>query len=181
MQITITARHFELTKAIRDYVEGACLKLKKYFDHIITMHVTLALENNRNICELSLHASRYSLQSQSEELDMYLSIDTAIDKMEIQIKKLKEKVTYHQKKALKENYEGFDEFSRASEFHFNATSKARKTIKTKRVVPEILSIPEALEKIDEVKEEFLIFKNVETDRLNVLVRKDEEHFKLFEP
>jgi len=32
MQITITARHFELTKAIRDYVENSCLKMKKYFD-----------------------------------------------------------------------------------------------------------------------------------------------------
>jgi ribosomal subunit interface protein len=45
MQITITARHFELTKAIRDHVETACLKIKKYFDHIITIHVTLAWEN----------------------------------------------------------------------------------------------------------------------------------------
>jgi hypothetical protein len=35
MQITITARHFELTKAIRDHVERSCEKLEKYFDHII--------------------------------------------------------------------------------------------------------------------------------------------------
>jgi putative sigma-54 modulation protein len=72
MQITITARHFELTKAIRDYVETSCLKLKKYFDHIITVHAPLALENNRNLCELSLHASKFSLQSTAEEMDMYL-------------------------------------------------------------------------------------------------------------
>ena len=56
MQITITARHFELTKAIRDYVESSCLKIKRYFDHIITVHVTLSLENSRNICEISLQA-----------------------------------------------------------------------------------------------------------------------------
>jgi putative sigma-54 modulation protein len=51
MQITITARHFELTKAIRDHVETACLKLDKYFDQIITIHITLA--------------SKFGLQSQS--------------------------------------------------------------------------------------------------------------------
>lgn len=178
MQITITARHFELTKAIRDYVETSCLKIKKYFDHIITVHVTLALENSRNLCEISLHASRFSLQSQAEEMDMYLSIDNALDKMEIQIKKLKDRVTDHQKRALKEH---FDEFSRESEIHVNTESRVRKTLKTKRVVPEAMDIQEALEKIDEQKDEFLIFKNVETDRINVLVKRDAEHYKLFEP
>ncbi|MBM4404464.1 MAG: ribosome-associated translation inhibitor RaiA [Candidatus Cloacimonetes bacterium] len=178
MQITITARHFELTKAIRDYVETQCLKLKKYFDHIITIHITLALENSRNLCEISLHASRFSLQSQTEEMDMYLSIDNALDKMENQIKKLKDRVTDHQKKALKEQYEGF---SRATTIHTNGNAKNHRTIKTKRVVPEIMSVPEALDKMNEVQQDFIIFRNIESDSINVLVKKDDEHFKLFEP
>ncbi|HNQ43184.1 MAG TPA: ribosome-associated translation inhibitor RaiA [Candidatus Cloacimonadota bacterium] len=178
MHITITARHFELTKAIRDYVESSCLKLKKYFDQIINVHVTLALENNRNISEISLHAGKFGLQSQSEEMDMYLSIDTAIDKMEGQIKKLKDRVTDHQKRALKEQ---FDDFSRASDIFVNTEDRVRRTIKTKRVVTEPLSVHEAIEKIDEAREDFLIFRNIETDRINVLVKKDTENFKLFEP
>jgi len=179
MQITITARHFELTKAIRDYVETACLKVKKYFDHIITVHVTLTLENSRNLCEITLHASKFSLQSESEEMDMYLSIDSAVDKMEGQIKKLKDRVTEHQKKrALKDQ---FNAFSRESDIEVNPENRARKMIKTKRVVPEIMSIQEAMEKIDGLKDEFLIFKNLETDSLNVLVKRDDQTYKLFEP
>jgi len=178
MQITITARHFELTRAIRDYVENACLKIKRYFDHIITLHITLALENNRNICEVSLHASRFSLQSEAEEMDMYLSIDNALDKIEAQIKKLKDRVTDHQKRALKDQ---FDDFSRASEIHVNSESRVRKTIKTKRIVPEVMDIQEAIAKMQDIKDEFLIFKNIETDGINVLVKKDNEHYKLFEP
>ena len=178
MQITITARHFELTKAIRDYVETSCLKLKKYFDHIITVHATLALENSRNICELSLHAARFSLQSEAEEMDMYLSIDNAVDKMEGQIKKLKDRITDHQKRSVKET---FDEFSRSTDIHVNAVDKARKTIKTKRVVTEVMTVEEALGKLETAKEDFLIFKNLETDRINVLVTKDHEMYKLLEP
>lgn len=178
MQITITARHFELTKAIRDYVETSCLKLKKYFDHIITVHATLALENSRNICELSLHAAKFSLQSQAEEMDMYLSIDTAIDKMEGQIKKLKDRITDHQKRALKEQ---FDEFSRATDIQVDAVDRKKKTIKTKRVVTEIMTVSEAMELLESSKEEYLVFKNIETDRINVLVTKDHEVFKLLEP
>ncbi len=178
MQITITARHFELTKAIRDYVESSCLKMKKYFDHIITIHATLALENSRNICELSMHAGKFSLQAQAEEMDMYLSIDTALNRMEAQIKKLKDRITDHQKRALKEQ---FSSFSRASDIMINQKDHLRSTVKTKRVVTESLGIEEAIEKMDEVREDFLIFRNIETDRINVLVKKDKENFKLFEP
>ena len=178
MHITITARHFELTKAIRDYVETSCLKLKKYFDHIITVHATLALENSRNICELSLHAAKFSLQSQAEEMDMYLSIDTAIDKMEGQIKKLKDRITDHQKRALKEQ---FDDFSRATDIQVDAVDRKKKTIKTKRMKTEIMTVSEAMELLESSKEEYLVFKNIETDRINVLVTKDHEVFKLLEP
>jgi len=178
MQITITARHFELTKAIRDYVETSCLKLKKYFDHIITVHATLALENSRNICELSLHAAKFSLQSQAEEMDMYLSIDTAVDKMEGQIKKLKDRITDHQKRGLKEQ---FDEFSRATDIQVDAVDRKKKTIKTKRVVTEIMTVSDAMELLEKSKEEYLVFKNIETDRINVLVTKDHEVYKLLEP
>lgn len=177
MQITITARHFELTNAIRDHVETACLKIKKYFDHIITIHVTLAWENNRNICEISLHASKFGLQSQSEENDLYLAIDNTIDKMESQIKKLKDRVTDHQKKSVKD----LDVFSRASLYQGMNSSEPKRLVKTKRVVTETMSIQEAVEKLSESEEGYFIFKNIETDGINVLVRKDETHFKLFEP
>jgi len=178
MQITITARHFELTRAIRDYVETSCLKLKKYFDHIITVHATLALENSRNICELSLHAAKFSLQSEAEEMDMYLSIDNAVDKMEGQIKKLKDRITDHQKRSVKDQ---FDEFSRTTDIQVNAVDRVRKTIKTKRVVTEVMTVAEAMEKMESTKEDFLIFKNLETDRISVLVTKDHEMYKLLEP
>lgn len=179
MQITITARHFELTKAIRDYVESSCQKLNRYFDHIINIHASLSLEDNRNICELSLHAPRYVLKSQAEEMDMYLAIDSAVDKLEVQIKKLKDRITDHQKKKpLKEQ---FISYSHESDIIVNPENHTRKTIKTKRTVAETLSLQEALDKLDRQKENFLIFRNVETDKLNVLVKKDEQNYKLIEP
>jgi putative sigma-54 modulation protein len=175
MQITITARHFELTNAIRDYVESACEKLDKYFDQIINLHVILTLDNTRNICEISLHASKFSLQSESEENDMYLAIDTTVDRMENQLKKLKDKVTDHKKKSLSEN----SGFSRTS--LYRREDSERKLIKTKKVIPEYMTTDEAVDKLDDTKDYFIIFKNVETDKINVLVKKDEDHYKLLEP
>lgn len=178
MQITITARHFELTKAIRDYVENSCLKLKKYFDQIITIHVTLSLENSRNLCELSMHVGKFSVQAQAEEMDMYLTIDTALDRLEAQIKKLKDRVSDHQKRALKDQ---FTAFSRASEITKGREDRVQRTVRTKRVVTEVMDVNEAMERVDQGKEDFLIFRNIETDRINVLVKIDSSNYKLFEP
>jgi len=38
-----------------------------------------------------------------------------------------------------------------------------------------------VEKLEASKEDFLIFKNIESDRINVLVTKDHEVYKLLEP
>ncbi|MFB3845332.1 MAG: ribosome hibernation-promoting factor, HPF/YfiA family [Candidatus Cloacimonadaceae bacterium] len=177
MQITITARHFELTRAIRDHVETSCLKLNKYFDQIVKVHVILAWENNRNICEMTLRASKFTLQSEDEENDMYLAIDNAVEKMEAQIKKLKDRVTDHAKRPVKE----YENFSRATYFQLGNKDEPRKLIKTKRIVPETLSVKEALDRLNKSNDDYYIFKNVETDGINVLVKQDEQHYKLFEP
>lgn len=176
MQITTTARHFDLTRAIRDHVEKACEKLDKYFDQIINIHITLDLENGRNIVEMALHAAHFNLVSEAEEFDMYLAIDSAIEKMESQIKKLKDKVTHHQKKVSKE-----DRVYAYANLVERGQDKPRRVVKTKRVVAEPMSLNEAMEKFDTLSDPYLIFMNVETDRINVLVKKDESHFKLLEP
>jgi putative sigma-54 modulation protein len=178
MQITITARHFDLTKAIREHVEEACEKLVKYFDQIINLHLTLSLEHGRNTVEVQLHASHFSLTSEDEQHDMYLAIDNAIEKMESQIKKLKDRVTDHQKKRLKDDLH----ISYANLLERTPPSGAtRKVVKTKRIVAESMTINEAIDRFEEIADPYLIFMNVETDRINVLVKKDEEHYRLIEP
>ncbi|MCD6101576.1 MAG: HPF/RaiA family ribosome-associated protein, partial [Candidatus Cloacimonetes bacterium] len=54
MQITITARHFELTSSVKEYAETEIRGLKKYFDQIIIADMILRVEKNRNIAELHI-------------------------------------------------------------------------------------------------------------------------------
>lgn len=177
MQITITARHFDLTNAIRDYVEEACEKLDRYFEHITNVHFILTYENNRNFAEMSLHAGHFNLQCQTEENDMYMAIDNAIEKMEGQVKKLKERVTDHQKKGLKDQYDTV----RASMYARGSQKGDKRRIKTKKIMAEAMDIDDALERLTTSEDSYYIFRNVETDRINVLVKKDNDHFKLLEP
>ncbi|MCF7792417.1 MAG: ribosome-associated translation inhibitor RaiA [Candidatus Cloacimonetes bacterium] len=175
MQVTITARHFHLTNAIRDHIYDSVSKLERYFDNIITAHFILALENNMNRVELVMHIPKHNLKSETAEKDMYFAIDVAVDKMEQQIKKMKDKWTdHHQKRSLKES---------SSFVYANLIERGndRKTIKIKRMLAENMTLNDALAKFDEINDPYLIFKNLETDRVNVLVKKDENHYKLLEP
>jgi len=174
MQITITARHFDLTNAIRDYVEESARKLEKYFDHILNAHFVLALENGGNTAEMILHIPKNNLKCVASDKDMYIAIDAAIDKMENQVKKLKDKWTDHQKRSLKQN---------SQYVYANLIEKGtqKRTVKTKRIMAEELTVNEAIDKFEEIDDPYFIFKNIATDRINVLVKKGEDHFKLIEP
>ena len=172
MQITITARHFDLTNAIREHIESNAERLDRYFDHIMNVHFILSLENGLSSVEMITHVPRHDFRSETTEKDMYLAIDMTIDKMETQIKKLKDKWSNHQKKSLK---------SETQFVYTDLIEKAgdRRRVKVKRIPPETMTVNEAIDKIEIDEEFFLIFRDVETDRLSVLVRKDDLHYKLF--
>lgn len=173
MQITTTARHFDLTNAIRDHVEESASKLNKYFDHILNAHFILSIENNRSKVEMVLHIPKNNFKSEATANDMYVAIDDAVDKMEQQVKKIKDKWADHKKRSLKEQ----------SHFVYaNLIEKGqkRKTVKTKRILAEIMSVHDAIDRFDDNTEPYFIFKNIETDKINVLVRRDDEHYKLIE-
>jgi len=60
-----------------------------------------------------------------------------------------------------------------SEITKDKGARAQRTIRTKRVITEGMDVRDAMERVDESKEDFLIFRNIETDRINVLVKKDQ--------
>ncbi len=95
MHPTITGHHIEVTPALRDRVATKMEKLKRHFDHVNDIHVTLSVEKQRHQAEATVSVSGAKLHASSVEEDMYAAIDTLIDKLDRQIKKHKEKLTDH--------------------------------------------------------------------------------------
>lgn len=87
MNVTTTARHYDLAPSLKDYAEGKVLNLKKYFDHIVNVHVIFSLEKYRQRVEITLHANGKDFVTVQESEDMYLSVDRAIEKLEEQLKR----------------------------------------------------------------------------------------------
>lgn len=99
MQIRTTARHFDLTEDLKAFAEKQIGKLERYFNHIIDSHLILDMEKSRMTAELKVKIYGTVLSSKHRSFDMYDSVEKVIDKMEVQIKKYKARLT--DKKAKK--------------------------------------------------------------------------------
>lgn len=172
MKITTTARHYELTPALKDYAERKVLNLKKYFEQIDTAHITFSLEKYRYAVEITLHVNGRDFNSKEESEDMYASIDRVVDKLERQILKYKGKIKRRKShKKLSEMEYSFPEENvgptdEGEELHLDIIPADPSAFPG-------FTLAEALQTMEDAGREFNIFLNTETDKLNVIyVEKD---------
>jgi putative sigma-54 modulation protein len=99
MQIRTTARHFDLTDDLKDHAEKQIVKLQRYFNHIIDSHLIMEMEKSRMTAELKIKVYGTVLTSKHRSFDMYDSVERVISKMEVQLKRYKERL--QDKKAKK--------------------------------------------------------------------------------
>ena len=92
MNISTTARHYELASDLRNYAEEKVQNLTRYFDHIVNAHIVFSLEKYRHKAEITIHVNGADMVAIEESDDMYVSVDRVIDKLERQLRKHKDKI-----------------------------------------------------------------------------------------
>ena len=90
MEIKVLGKGIEVTDAINDYVERKLERIEKYFENS-SAEVTIRTERNEQIAEVVVDANGDMYRAESEEKDLYASIDKVIDILEGQIRKAKTK------------------------------------------------------------------------------------------
>ena len=95
MRLNITFRHTAPTDALKDYVEQKLDKLSKYVRRSLEANVVLSVEKFRHTADIAVSADGISIVGEERTEDMYSAIDMAVDKIERQLKKNKEKQQRH--------------------------------------------------------------------------------------
>jgi len=95
MQLTITGHHVEVTPAMRAYVTEKMQKLTRHFDQVNTIDVILSVEKLDQIAEATVLAAGRKLFATDTNEDMYASIDGLTDKIDRQVRRLKDKLSNH--------------------------------------------------------------------------------------
>lgn len=91
MNITLTGHHLEITAAIRQYVTGKFERINRHFDHVIDVNVIMSVEKLKHKVEANVHLSGKDIHAETEDENMYASVDLLVDKLDRQILKHKEK------------------------------------------------------------------------------------------
>lgn len=171
--ITITGRHLEITEPIREYVAEKVGRACKLLDKIDSVHVTIAVEKYRHIVEVVIHAYGATLHGKEETHDMYSSIDQVLDKIEIQAKRLKEKIKERKHVAESPAAAGAEE---------EETVPFRpRVFMAETFAPKPLSVDEAVEDLQARPEMFLVFHNAKNGLVNVLYKRGDGNFGLVQP
>ncbi len=102
MEINVTFRHSEPSPALKEHILSKIGKFAKYFIKPTMAHVTLNVEGSRHIAEISFSENHAIFNAHESSHDMYASVDEALNKIERQLKKYKEKIKDHHKTPLKE-------------------------------------------------------------------------------
>jgi len=94
MQINISTRHGEINDATKNKIIQKVEKLQRFFDRLTSINVTVDLskadEPNIEVTVKPEHRSEFIASYRST--DMFGAVDQIIDKLELQIKKHKEKL-----------------------------------------------------------------------------------------
>jgi len=91
MRINFTARHYKPSERLKDYAENEVKSLEKYYDSIVSCDIILDYQKEIQIAEIKIGVHGSTLTATEKSEDIYKSIDLAVNKLERQLKKYKEK------------------------------------------------------------------------------------------
>ena len=177
MNIIISGKNMDITDALREQTNKKVGKLERYFEPGTEAHVTLSVEKNRHIVEVTIPFNGIILRAEESTDDMYASIDKVLDKLEHQIHRYRTKLERSFRSgAFKDERLLFS----ADVYHDN-NGQELKVVKTKRFAIKPMSVEEALMQMDLLGHSFFVFTNADTDEVNVVYKRRDGRYGLIEP
>ena len=171
MNIAFAFKNFEPSDHLKKYASRRFEKLGRFIhkSENVEMSVALAVDKFRHKAEVQIAGDTFNLSATEQSEDMYATVDMILDKLEAQIKKHTEK--------LKEKRRGVE----ASVTFADIESGGRSIIGEDKFVPKPMFLDEAAMQLEQLKDEnFLVYLDAETNRINVLYRRKDGDFGLID-
>src|SRR3954465_10090082 len=95
MQMNITFRHLEPIDSLKNYAQDKVERANKYLDRAGEAHIVLSMERHLHHANTTTTSGAFVLRGREKSEDMYASIDLAMDKIERQLRRYKDKLKTH--------------------------------------------------------------------------------------
>ena len=98
VQIKISARHGHLSDETQRFIQEKAQKLLHFFNRLTMIEATVDLQADPKIVELVVQAEhKHDFVAREAHPDLLAAVDRAVDKMEGQLRRYKEKIQDHRR------------------------------------------------------------------------------------
>lgn len=179
MKISVTFRNTEGDNWHKEYIDQKLKRLEKYLDTPLEVRVVLSVEKFRNVAEVNLMTNGQTMNAKEEAKEMNLAIDNAVEKIERQLKKRKERTRGHKTNTVRS--EGAEP-REAYPDDTDDTDEAQEAriVEMKKVVLKPMSLEDAIMEIDASRNRFVVYRDSSTERINIIYVRDDGQYALIE-
>lgn len=175
MNYIISGKNIDVTSGLREAIEQKLGKLERYFTPETDIIVTLSVEKERQKIEVTIPVKGTIIRSEQVSDDMYVSIDLVEEVIERQLRRYKKKIIDKHQEGP--GYFTSDFFDVPDEDEANDI----KIVRTKRFGMKPMFPEDACVQMELLGHAFFVFRNAETDEVNVVYKRKNGSYGLIEP
>jgi putative sigma-54 modulation protein len=174
MKYEYTGRHIEVTPALKNHVESQFSRIEHIFNDSSKAHIIIDVDKGKHHAEIVLKWRDRVLTADAVSADMYLALSKTIGKLEKQALKQKNKVIDKHHKAKKAS-------EVAPKDELEPTPDSPKVIKTKKYSVKPLTEEEAILTLNTDENQFLVFRDADSERVSVIYKRKDGNYGLIQP
>ena len=178
MELQIAAQNMELSPAVRQYIERKLVRLNRHLPNIITSKVEITEEKTKSpqqryVVQITLDSNGTLLRGEERGGDLFTAIDKVTEIVDRQIGHRKGKLY----KKGKGGSLARDEFTE----EVGVMEPLKKVVKVKHFAVKPMVVAEAIEQMELLKHDFFLFRNANTEEVNLVYRRRDGNYGLIEP
>jgi ribosome hibernation promoting factor len=179
MRLVLTGRHVDITPGIRRLVDRKLTRLERLLGNaLVSSQVVLTLEKGRHLADVMVHVSGdHMLSTRTDGPTWSAAMTAALEKIQHQAAKVKGKWAERKRRRSPPPPEAEASAPLARE----AARNGPHVVRVSRAQFKPMSVENAAIELAASGDPFLLFRNVDTDGLSVLIRRSSGAFGLVEP
>ncbi len=184
MLINVRGRNVEVTDALRSYIDKKLQRLEKHFHEIKEATVVLSVQRGMQMVEIQLEGDGILLRGEERRgNDMYASIDEVVEKLEARVQRFKGKARSRSQEQgpTEKNVIKQQAMTEAFGPEITEPEEMPHLVRTKRFAIKPMTPEEAARQMELLHHDFFVFRNEETEDVNVVYKREDGNYGLIEP
>lgn len=192
MQVFVSGKHIDVGNALSTHIESEIQNsVKKYFEHAVS--ATVVLSKSRHVFDADIvvndgTGTHQLLRASGDGGDAYAAFDSALIRIEKQLRRYKRKIKNHHKSRLGKDVElsavmgtKYILSGREEDDNSDAENDAPLIIAEKPSQIETLSVSDAVMRMDLGSLPAVMFINKKTGAMNVVYRREDGNISWIDP